>query len=187
MSGWKKKRGIMRRYDATAHIYDARYEEEQTAKYAAALENLQKRELGLVLDVGCGTGLLFSYIKQTSRKIVGVDISKKTLFKAKERARNLANVEVILADADFIPLREDIVDRLFAFTVLQNSPNPARTLDESKRISKSEADIVITGLKKVFLLGDFRDLLQKVGLNVESFVDEETLKCYVAMCKKMRH
>ena len=187
MKGWKKKRDIMRRYDATAQIYDARYEEEQTAKYAAALENLQKRELKLVLDVGCGTGLLFSHITQMSRRIIGVDISRKTLLKAKERTKNLTNVEVILADADFIPLRENIVDRLFAITVLQNSPNPAQTLNESKRISKTEADIVITGLKKVFSLEDFRDLLQKAGLRVECFVDEETLKCYVAMCKKMYH
>ena len=187
MNEWEKKRDIMRRYDATAHIYDARYEEEQTAKYSVALENLQNRELELILDVGCGTGLLFSYIKQTSRRIVGVDISRKSLLKAKERIRNLTNVEIICADVDFIPLQEGTVDRLFAITVLQNSPNPAQTLKELRRVSKNEADFVVTGLKKVFLLEDFKGLLQKAGLQVKPLVDEETLKCYVAMCKKMYH
>ena len=177
----------MRRYDATAHIYDARYEEEQTAKYVAALENLQDRELELVLDVGCGTGLLFSHIKQTARRIVGLDISRKSLLKAKERLRNLTNTEIICADADFMPLREGTVDRLFAITVLQNSPNPAQTLRELKQVSKNEADFVVTGLKKVFSSVDFKGLLQEAGLRVEPLVDEETLKCYVAMCKKMYH
>jgi ubiquinone/menaquinone biosynthesis C-methylase UbiE len=187
MAEWKKKRDIMRRYDATAHIYDVRYEQEQTAKYVAALENLQKQALGLVLDVGCGTGLLFSHIKDASSKIVGVDISRKTLLKAKQRARNSANIEVVWADADFIPLRASTFDHVFAITLVQNSPNPAQTLKEIKRVSKNEGVITVTGLKKIFSKEDFRSLLSESGLHTESLKDEASLKCYVAMCTKIHH
>jgi ubiquinone/menaquinone biosynthesis C-methylase UbiE len=187
MTEWKKKRDIMRRYDATACIYDVRYEQEQRAKYVAAFESLQKQKLGLVLDVGCGTGLLFSRIKDASSKIVGVDISRRTLLKAKQRARNLANTEVIQADADFIPLRVGTFDHVFAITLVQNSPNPAQTLKEIKRVSKDEAVIIITGLKKIFSKRDFRSLLRKSEVHTESLKDEASLKCYIARCTKIHH
>jgi ubiquinone/menaquinone biosynthesis C-methylase UbiE len=187
MAEWKKKRDIMRRYDATAHMYDLRYEQEQTSKYVTALESLQKQELGIVLDVGCGTGLLFPHINRASKRIVGVDISRKTLLKARERARNLSNVEIVCADADFIPLQEGTCDHVFAITLVQNSPRPVRTLEEVKRASKGEAVIVVTGLKRIFSREDFTDLLRKARLHVAAFEDEEDLKCYVAICTKMHH
>ena len=49
MSEWEKKRDIKRKYDAAAHIYDLRYEQEQTVKYVVALRALGKRQFGLNL------------------------------------------------------------------------------------------------------------------------------------------
>jgi hypothetical protein len=39
----------------------------------------------------------------------------------------------------------------------------------------------VTGLKKAFSLNAFRDVLEGAGLRVVSFVDNEDLKCYVAV------
>lgn len=184
---WKKKRDIMRKYDATAHIYDLRYEQEQIAKYSAALESLQERELGLVLDVGCGTGLLFNHIRAASRRIIGVDISRKTLHRARERARNSSGIDVICADADFLPFRGGIFNHAFAVTLIQNSPNPVQTLKEVERVSRNDAVTVVTGLKRVFSKDGFASLLHKARLDVTVLKDEESLKCYVAICTKMHH
>lgn len=184
---WEKKRDIMRKYDATAHIYDLRYEQEQTAKYSAALESLQEQELGLVLDVGCGTGLLFNHIRAISTRIVGVDISRETLHRARERARNSSAIEVICADADLLPFRGSIFNHAFAMTLIQNSPNPIQTLKEVERVSRNDAVTVVTGLKRVFSKDGFAGLLRKARLHVTVLKDEENLKCYVAMCTKMHH
>ncbi len=181
MNKWDQKRKVMRRYDLTAQLYDVRYAEEQEAKYKVALENLKIVRNSFILDVGCGTGLLFSHVAAQAETVVGVDVSRKLLLQAKERAKNYRNVHLVQADADHLPFKNDYFTVVFTFTVLQNMPKPAETLNEIKRTAKHDAFIAITGLKKTFSLEAFRELLQQAGLRVVSLKDDGTLKCYVAV------
>ena len=180
MAGWKDKRRVMHRYDLTADMYEERYTEEQRAKYRAALENVNVGG-GVVLDVGCGTGLFFSQVAAQVSMVVGVDISRKLLLKAEDEAKKLSNVLVLQADADHLPFREGFFDAVFAFTVLQNMPKPSETLGELKRVAKLGGSVVVTGLKKAFPLDTFMDVLEGTSLQVASFVNAEDLKCYVAV------
>jgi len=186
MSGWKKKRSIMRRYDLTAHIYDMRYAEEQTAKIEAALEGLKIEKSSLILDVGCGTGFLFSYVAEKAEVTVGLDISRNILFQAQKRAENFLNVHLILADADNMPLKENIFSHVFGITLIQNMPEPMKTLNEIRRVAKTNAKIVVTGLRKAFTQEEFEGLLRDAGLNVAT-LKNDGLKCYVAVCTKFFH
>ena len=179
MAGWKDKRKIMQRYDLTSEMYEERYAEEQKAKYKVALENVDVAG-GMVLDVGCGSGLFFREINSQSGMIVGVDISRKLLLKAKEQANSLGNVLVLQADADHLPFKNSLFDVVFAFTMLQNMPKPAETLKEITRVAKIDGRVVVTGLKKAFPLNMFIDILEDSGMNIISFVGNEDLKCYIA-------
>jgi len=180
VASWKDKRKIMQRYDLTAEMYEERYSEEQRAKYEAALKNLDEIA-GTVLDIGCGTGLFFREIAAQASLVVGVDISRKLLLKAKQQARGFGNVFVLQADADNLPFTKSFFDVIFAFTVLQNMPKPPETLIELKRVAKENGRVIVTALKKVFALPMFMDLLDSSGLKVVSFVDDENLKCYVSV------
>src|SRR4030067_3549747 len=122
MSSWNHKRMVRKRYDLTAGMYDARYAEEQEAKYHAALTSM--KPTGLVLDVGCGTVLLFSHIASEAENVVGVDISRNLLHQVKERVDKPRNVELVQADADHLPFKNGLFNAVFAFTVLQNMPKP---------------------------------------------------------------
>jgi len=186
MSEWDKKRDVMHRYDSTAHIYDIRYAEEQMAKIKAAMESINMEKEGLVLDVGCGTGLLFEYVANKAEAIVGLDISRETLFQAKKHAQKFANAHLILVDSDNAPLKEDVFSHVFALTLIQNTPNPLKTLNEIKRVSKENAVIVVTGLKKKFPIKAFKRLLRDAGLDVIA-LKSENLKCHVAVCTKFFH
>jgi ubiquinone/menaquinone biosynthesis C-methylase UbiE len=170
----------MQRYDLTADMYEERYAEEQQAKYRAALENV-KMNGGIVLDVGCGTGLFFSQVAAQVSMVLGVDFSRRLLLKAKDQAKKLSNAFVLRADADHLPFREGFFDAVFAFTVLQNIPKPSETLNELRRVTKPDGSVVVTGLKKAFPLDAFMDILEGTSLRVASFVDIEDLKCYVAV------
>ncbi|MEM4704159.1 MAG: class I SAM-dependent methyltransferase [Candidatus Bathyarchaeia archaeon] len=181
MSGWAKKRLVMRRYDLTASIYDMRYFEEQTAKIKAALRNVSLKRQSTVLDAGCGTGLLFGHIADKVKLVVGVDISRKTLQQAKKRAKIFPNVSLVLADVDQMPFPNASFSHIFAFTLLQNAPSPLETLVEIKRVSKGKGEIVITALKKVFTLEEFVKLFQNAGLKID-LIHGKGLKCYVALC-----
>ena len=183
MNEWNKKLQIMRRYDLTAHLYDMRYAEEQTAKFKAVLEELKVDTFGFVLDAGCGTGLLFDYVAKKSKTLVGIDISRKILDQAKTRAKKFSNIDLVLADVDNMPLKSNIFNYVFGFTVIQNVPETVKTLMEIKRVTKRNAMIVVTGLKKVFAKEDFAEMLVNAGLSVVALKDEG-LQCYVAVCKK---
>jgi malonyl-CoA O-methyltransferase len=178
---WNQKRKIMRRYDLTAQMYDARYAEEQAVKYQAALEHLNITRHSTILDVGCGTGLLFSHIATEAKTVAAVDISRLLLRQAKERAREFRNIHLVQADADHLPFKNNQFNVVLAFTVLQNMPKPLETLSEIKRNTKQGASIVVTGLKKAFSLEAFSALLQQAGLQVVYFEDANVLKCYVAV------
>jgi ubiquinone/menaquinone biosynthesis C-methylase UbiE len=182
MNAWDKKRKIMRRYDVTAQIYDARYTEEQTAKIEAALKHV-KVDSGIILDAGCGTGILFGYVAEKARTTVGADISRKTLAEAKKRAQACEGVHLLLADSDNMPLRDRIFDKVFAITLIQNIPRPAQTLKEIRRVAKDEALIIVTGLKRVFTKHMFEGLLRNANLRITA-IETEGLKCYVAVCTR---
>ncbi|MCW3994508.1 MAG: methyltransferase domain-containing protein, partial [Candidatus Bathyarchaeota archaeon] len=177
---------VMQRYDLTAHFYDMRYAEEQTAKIEAVMESISMEKEGLVLDVGCGTGLLFEYISHKAEAIVGLDISRETLLQAKKCAKKFTNVHLILADSDNVPLKEDVFVYVFALTLIQNTPNPLKTLNEIKQVSKENAVIVVTGLKKKFPVKAFKRLLHDAGFGVIA-VKSESLKSHVAVCTKFLH
>jgi len=176
----------MQRYDLTAHIYDMQYAEEQAAKIEVAMKSVGMEKYGLVLDVGCGTGLLFSYVAEKAEVTVGIDISRKILLQAKRRTENFPNVCLIWADADYMPLKENTFSHVFAITLIQNTPNPVKTLNEIRRVAREDAVIVVTGLKKTFTLEGFEELLQEAALHIVVLQDEG-LQCYVAVCTKAFH
>jgi ubiquinone/menaquinone biosynthesis C-methylase UbiE len=184
MSDWTKKRSLKRRYDLTANIYDARYSEEQEVKYEATLAKL--RPTGLVLDIGCGTGLLFNHISSEIESVVAVDVSKKLLQQAWKKAKQLRNVQihVVQADADHLPFRDYGFNTVFAFTVLQNMPKPLGTLVEAYRVMRRDAFVVITGLKKVFSTENLSSLFGGAGFNVVSIKDYLKSKDYIIIARK---
>jgi ubiquinone/menaquinone biosynthesis C-methylase UbiE len=180
VTGWKDKRKVMQLYNATAEMYDERYAQEQERKYKKALENVCVTRK-IVLDVGCGSGLFFKEVAAQACMIIGVDVSRKLLLKAKDQGSAFSNVAVLQADADHLPFRDELFGVVFAFTVLQNVPKPAETLKELKRVTKKDEKIVVTGLKKAFQRTSFFDLLDGSGLIVTAFVDDEAINCYVAV------
>ena len=180
MTGWKDKRKVIQRYDITAEMYDERYKEEQTRKYCKALQHIEITS-SVVLDVGCGSGLFFDNVSDKAKIVIGIDVSRKLLNKAKEKVNVLGNVYVLQADADHLPFYDKFFDRTFAFTILQNMPIPKKTLKELKRVSKTGGKIIVTGLKKAFPLNVFMDIIKESNLTVAAFVDDENVNCYVAV------
>jgi ubiquinone/menaquinone biosynthesis C-methylase UbiE len=184
VTGWKNKHKIMQQYDASAPMYEGLYGEEQKAKYETALRNV-KIAGRTILDAGCGSGLFFGEVARQASMVVGVDISRQLLCKANVQAKGFGNVFVLQADADHLPFLESTFDAIFAFTVLQNMPKPTETLKELKKVLKEEGEAVVTALKKAFTVPAFMDLLDATGFVAVLFVDDEALKCYVLVAKRL--
>ena len=172
----------MRHYDLQAPIYNVQYLGEQDAKIEDILSSLKLESQEAVLDLGCGTGFLFHHINPLIGLLVGVDLSQKALQEAKKRTKKLSNVALVRADADNTPFIDQTFDKVFAITVLQNMPDPTRTLCEMKRAAKPQAIFAVTGLKKKFTQESFLDLLELAQLKVVTLNTNEQLKGYVAVC-----
>jgi ubiquinone/menaquinone biosynthesis C-methylase UbiE len=184
MAQWKQKRAHMQYYDKTSHLYDTRYAEEQRLKIDAALEILEPALQSKYVDLGCGTGLLLPKIMKSAKTIVCLDMSKGMLRKVKPSLRRSANVHLIQADVDYTPLRRGYFNVAFAVTLLQNTPNPEQSLQEMKRITRPDAAMIITGLKKCFTPKSLLALLQDAGFQTHLLNTDDGLKCHIASCRK---
>ena len=182
MTEWNKKRKVMRRYNYSASVYDTQYGEEQEAKIKAALNEIKLKRDSLVLDVGCGTGLLFPHIAEDADLVVGLDFSLNILRQARKRAKQFLNIAILRADANFLPFPDKTFNMVFAITLLQNMPNPLGGLYEIKRVAQSKAAVIVTGLKKEFSKEEFTELLKKAKLEVSVLKADEQLKGYIAIC-----
>ncbi|RLG76492.1 MAG: hypothetical protein DRO23_00670 [Thermoprotei archaeon] len=147
---FEHKREVMRKYDITSKGYDELYGDEQLDKYRLAFKNIN--DVGkTVLDVGCGTGLLYSFINSKKQQFrstgmyIGIDISYGMLEKAKPKIdQGTILAELIRADADFLPFRSKVFDSVFAFTLLQNMPNPNVTCYELLRVLKDKGLLILS-------------------------------------------
>lgn len=160
-----EKLRIKEDYEKSTKFYDKRYEKIQFGKYNI-LKNIKLKEH--ILDLGCGTGLLeLFHVNRLSPVVFGCDISFKMLRRAKKRGEF-----VVQADLEFLPFKNSIFSSILSFTALQNVEDVEKVLKEIKRISKSNATIVLTYLKKFdfseqikkeFEIFEIRDLGEDVG------------------------
>jgi len=185
MREWKEKRGTMRHYDRQAAIYDVQYVEEQNAKIEDLLKSIKFDSNEHVLDIGCGTGFLFQQVAQSVELIVGLDVSKNALKQAKKRTKNVSNIVLVCADADNTPFPNNVFEIVFAITVLQNMPDPKKTITEMKRTGKPEAVFAVTGLKKKYTAESFVDLLESTQLKVVTLNTSQQMKGHVAVCRNI--
>ena len=78
--------------------YDAQYAElyNPEIKY---LKRVALKQNGPILDVGCGTGIVTIPLAETGLKTVGVDLTRTMLERAREKAKDKANLSFHLANA----------------------------------------------------------------------------------------
>jgi len=183
---WIKKKRTLKSYEVTASSYDSQYMKEQQDKFGVALNPIKLSSKSVVLDAGCGTGLLPVIIAEDVKFIVGVDFSRKMLERARSRLKPFQNVSIICADVDLLPFRGGLFTNVFAITLLQNMPNPADTLSEIKRVAKADALIVISGLKKNFTLSSFKKAMAKSNFEQIVVDSRENIRDYVAICRKLK-
>lgn len=169
-----RKGDVMAHYDMLGgRIYDLRYGHEQSAKYDVIFSRWSIDAADLVLDVGCGTGLLLSRIKAFS---VGVDISIILLRRARRRLRS--GLGLIQCDAEHLPFKDGVFNKVLAVTVIQNISRPENFLMEIKRVSKMGSDIVITVLKKLEF-ERFRNLIEFSGIMIKSSLEGGEVKDWI--------
>lgn len=132
-------------YKRWAPVYDSTFGMIANRGRRKAVELINQRRGGRVLEVGVGTGLSLPHYAPYL-KIFGVDISPDMLDKARERVdkHDLRNVEGLremdAAHLDFADSAFDIVVAMYVMTVV---PNPERVMQELERVCAPGGEVMI--------------------------------------------
>ncbi|HBX55223.1 class I SAM-dependent methyltransferase [Pseudomonas sp. UBA2684] len=145
-----------------------------------------------VLDIGCGAGgyALFSARQGAEMILADVDAEKLETARQRLQAEAARSVQILVTDANPIPLPDGRVSKVVAMEVLEHVDDPAQFMAELVRVAKPGAqflltvpDEIIEGVQKhiappvyfespnhirIFKRGELERLAMDAGLVVES-------------------
>jgi ubiquinone/menaquinone biosynthesis C-methylase UbiE len=134
----------IKQYYVKGEFYDwvtqpRRFEKIFHSKREKAIVQLTQKYFkgSISLDVGCGTGLITRHLN--SNYVVGIDINKWNLEKAKLHANK---IDVVLADVEHLPIRSDAITNVVCTEVLEHLPSPKNAINEILRVLKPKGKLV---------------------------------------------
>ena len=115
------------------------------------LDLIELKHNYLVADLGCGSGYFTIPFSYKVKKIYGIDVQKEMLdfLEQKIQRCNLSNIELLLSEADKIPLEDKSVDLLITVNTLHEFRTKEKVIGEIQRVIKFGGKaIVIDFMKK---------------------------------------
>lgn len=125
-------------FDGISEIYDSTRHAATEAELRAVSSEL--RECCTILDVGVGTGRFAKPLSDLGFEIVGIDVSRKMMLKARQKGvRNL-----ILADARNMPFKDGTFDASIIIHVLHLLPDWLSVAREMGRVTKNKVAALLS-------------------------------------------
>lgn len=151
-------------FDVAATMYD----EVLVPAFIDALAAQMTARLGppadLVVDIGCGTGVLAPHLLAAGwQRVVGIDLSEGMLTRARARP---GRVEWIAADAASLPLGDGIAGAVTSSLALMFMPDPVAVLREMGRVAQQGARVMVStwcSLDRNPAFLAIADVLERVG------------------------
>ncbi len=135
-------------FDSYAHKWDEICHSDSQDKLNKLIRSFGLKKGSQVLDLGCGTGVLFPHILKSigeKGRLFGVDFSPQMLRKAESKYRK-ENIILICAPAEKLPLLAESFDYVIAFASFPHFGNKAKALDEISRVLKKRGKVFIAHL-----------------------------------------
>lgn len=103
-------------------------------------------ELGDVLDIAAGDGVLADLIADHARSVTCIDISPTVLNAARNRLQQYPAIRFLQADMHALPLQDQRFDHVFAMHALPYTEQPERVLTEAARVLKPGGRLILAAL-----------------------------------------
>lgn len=142
---------VQKHYDEVAPIYDRRYNHQQGRQYYAHITRQVLDYLepgGLLLDIGCGTGLFIERYLASGSEAVGIDISKGMVTRARERC---PLSEFIIGTAESLPFQENTFDAVTSLLAFSYIEEPEKMVADMHRILRPGGRLALCTIGKNFL------------------------------------
>ncbi|MEM6993944.1 MAG: metalloregulator ArsR/SmtB family transcription factor [Myxococcota bacterium] len=105
-------------------------------------------QLGDVLDVGSGDGVLASLLASRARAVTCLDHSATVLEAARRRLSRTGNVRLVQGDMHALPFADGTFDQVLHFHALTYARDPALAVREAHRVLAPGGDLVVVTLKE---------------------------------------
>jgi ubiquinone/menaquinone biosynthesis C-methylase UbiE len=178
-------------YAAGAAEYDRRWARYNAASLALLRPWVAGRELGRVLDVGCGTGNLLGLLAESAARVesyAGIDPAPPMLRIAREKPRaSPVRGSVLAATAEALPFADGAFDLAVSASTLHDWSDPHAGLAEIRRILRPGGELLLldwhrdplpmrllnawmritrTGYRRMYARGEMADALAAAGFRV---------------------
>ena len=109
---------------------------------------VQLLDLGDVLDVASGDGVLAELLAPRSRSIKCLDISQRVVDAGKKRLRSFSNVSFELGDMHQLPVADESFDTLLLMHALTYTRQPDKVFSEAARVLRPGGRLLAVTLQK---------------------------------------
>jgi len=103
------------------------------------VKTVRKELEGVVLDVGCGDGI----VTYKHKKTIGIDILEKKYIKEHKIEYGFFPIPIVKGDAHCLPFNRCIFDTVLLSHILEHSDNSNIILSEVKRVLKPSGKIIV--------------------------------------------
>lgn len=135
---------------------------------ATILDNAKVCEGTEVLDVACGTGVLFpDYLKRNVKSITGIDISPEMIQKTREKFEQ-EHITLICGDAEHTTF-DHLFDCCMVYNAFPHFPNPEQLIQTLAKTLKSGGCLSIAhGMSRERIDGHHKGAASKVSVGLMS-------------------
>jgi demethylmenaquinone methyltransferase/2-methoxy-6-polyprenyl-1,4-benzoquinol methylase len=114
-----------------------------------------------VLEVGCATGALTSYLVDSGHTVIGLDSSDDMI----DRARiDHPGVDMVVGNAMSLPYDTNTFDAVVAASVINVVPAPAEVLAEMQRVTAPGGTVSVLVPAASFVDKDLDSLIETLGV-----------------------
>ena len=181
-----QKAEIQKIYSRYSRFYDIIFEQFFYPRIRLGLEKIGIQSGDRIIEVGVGTGLSLSLYPE-SCKVVGIDITRRMLerAKAKKEKLGLSHIDLFEMDGENICFDDDSFDHAVLPFVISVVPNLERLMAEIKRVTKKGGKIIIMNhlCTKISWVSRMEEMLSpffmKLGWNAGLSIDMLSNHCNI--------
>lgn len=132
-------------YNKISPVYDTRYKQNPLTGIQTFLTKLVDQNSPInVLEVGCGTGHWLNELSSSDINLFGIDFSNGMLNAAKS---NVSKTNFVNADANKLPLKDNLFDLIYVVNAIHHFPNPAGFIYDSYKKLNTSGTLCIIGME----------------------------------------
>ena len=116
----------------------------------------------VILDIGCGSGVQLRALGIAHpRLLIGMDLNRNALLFAKKKG--IPESEFIIADAQFLPFRDQSVDKILCAEIIEHLHEPEKMIRESQRVLSTGGRIAISTPNELSIWGIYEIFWDRFG------------------------